>query len=51
MSEFLHDILSDRSNILADSSMIDQNNLDSIKLNLDKIRNMSLEDLDQEDKR
>ena len=51
MSEFLFDILEDRNNILTDQSSIHAQDMRHISLNLEKVRNTSLEDLDNEDKK
>ena len=50
MSEFLYDILSDRNNILTDASSIVPS-MEEISVNLDKVRETPLEELDDEDKR
>lgn len=46
MTEFLYDILTDRENILTDTSKDME-----LKLYLDRVRETPLDDLDQEDKR
>lgn len=50
MSEFLADILSDRNNILTDASAITPG-LEDIQINLERIRDTPIENLDNEDKR
>lgn len=49
MSEFLSDILSDRNNILTDASTIMP--MSEIEVNLEKVRETPIEELDLEDKR
>ena len=51
MSEFLHDIIEDKSNILTNQSSLIQNDFKAMQLNLDKIRNTPIDQLDQEEKK
>ena len=52
MSEFLNDILSDKSNILTDASTLNESShpLSQIEVNLQKVRDSDIQDLDREDK-
>ena len=50
MSEFLYDIITDRNNILTDASSIVPS-MEEISVNLEKVRETPLEELDDEDKR
>lgn len=51
MSEFLHDIIEDKSNILTDQSSLIQNDFQAMQLNLAKVRETPIDQLDQEEKR
>lgn len=51
MSEFLHDILEDKRNILTDESSLVQQDINLLQLNLDKIRETPIDQLDMEEKR
>lgn len=51
MSEFLHDILEDKRNILTDESSLIQHDIRLLELNLDKIRETPIEQLDSEEKK
>lgn len=51
MSEFLHDIIEDKSNILTNQSSLIQNDFKEMQLNLAKIRETPIDQLENDEKK